>query len=255
MKIVTYNINGIRAATRKGLLGWLQEQDADILCFQETRATHDQIQESLNGLEGYDRYDNVAERKGYSGTMVLTKRKPISVAYHTPSLVDDTEGRMILMEFEDFYLFNLYTPNGGSRYEFKMTFMEKLLGDIAVLIKKGKELIICTDFNVAHTDDDVSNPKYCARLSGFLPAERALFEAYLKIGLVDSYRLLHPTGKAFTWSSALSKTTGNLEGTRYRFDYIFVTAGLSKTVTQSETLYECSYSDHYPVQTEININF
>ena len=253
MKVVTYNLNGVRAACSKGLNDFIKNGDVDIFCFQETRASKEQIEEVLK-YTGYYGYFNVADKKGYSGTGILSKKKPLEVRYSLPSVEDDNEGRLILAKFQNFYLLDYYTPNGGSRLDFKFEFMEKVLKDLQDIVK-DEELIICTDFNIAHTEDDVSNPNACASRTGFLPEERKLFDKYLEIGLVDSYRKLHPEGNAFTWSSYAAKATENKAGWRYRFDYIFATIVLADRLVRCETLLDKNYSDHYPVFAEFNLKF
>lgn len=251
MKIVTYNLNGVRAACNKGLNDWIQNSGVDIFCFQETRATEEQIKSVLD-TTGYHAYFNVAERKGYSGTGVLTKKEPLEVMTFLPSVKDDNEGRLLLIKYEGFSILDYYTPNGGSRLDFKFEFMNNVLNDIRAIIKDD-ELIICTDFNIAHTEQDVSNPKACRNRTGFLPEECKLFDEYLKAGLNDCYRRLHPQGEAYTWSSYSAKATGNKAGWLYRFDYIFASDSIADRLIKCDNLLDKDYSDHYPVLAEFNI--
>ena len=253
MKIVSYNINGIRAANKKGLASWINAYNADIYCFQETRANELQILAELADVKGYNCYYSIAAKAGYSGTCVLTKAKPNNVYYLFDSVKNVDEGRTVICEFNDFVLVNLYTPNGGSRLEFKLEYMEKILKEIDNLIKKNLEVVICTDFNIAHTPLDLSNPKQCQHFTGYLPEERELFDRYLQIGLYDSFRQLNPTAQCFSWSSYSSKAMNNEVGNVYRFDYIFVTEKILKRAEAAHILYEENYSDHYPVTLELEL--
>lgn len=254
MKIVTYNLNGIRASTKNGLYDWLSTADVDIFCFQETRASEEQIMNCLTGLWNYDLYTNIAEKAGYSGTAILTKQKPICERFDFfPSIKNIHEGRIIVLEYEKFFLIDFYAPN-GSRLEFKMNYMKNFLQDFENMQKKvNKPIIICTDFNISHTEKDVSNPKECAKRTGFLKEERELFDEYEKAGLIDSARLTHKDDQLFTWSSYTAKYNQNTKGWLYRFDYIFLTSPLDKAVKSCETLLEKTYSDHYPVMLELEI--
>lgn len=250
MKIVSYNLNGIRAAAKKGLVEWLHQADVDIFCFQETRADLEQIQEILQPLTGYYAYQSIADKKGYSGTLILTKQEPVAQRNEWfPSFLSDHEGRLVVLEFDTFVLVNLYVPHGALRLDFKMDFLTRFLRDYNRLkTKTDKPVVICTDFNVAHTELDLSNPEQCAGISGYLPIERAMFDRYLETAtLFDSYRLLHPTQPVFTWSSYRSKLANNSWGWRYRFDYIFVSSELIKNVVNADVMLDKVYSDHYPV--------
>jgi exodeoxyribonuclease-3 len=267
MKIVSYNLNGIRASVRKGLLDWIKSGDVDIFCFQETRATLEEIYDSLNintnfnlfnlaendGLKDYYMYFSVAEKKGYSGTGILTKIKPICERKDLfKSLKINNEGRVIVLEFETFFLINVYIPN-GTRLDLKIEFLNDFLLDFKEFQKTNKKgVIICSDFNIAHTPLDLSNPKECARRTGFLPIEREIFDNYLKSGLIDSYRVKNPTSQIFTWSSYNSKKLDNTFGWRYRFDYIFINDKLVNKLIDCDVLFDKDYSDHYPVLLEIN---
>lgn len=254
MRIMTYNLNGVRSANKKGVCDFLNRANADFYCLQETRATAQQICEELAPLEGkYQFVINESERKGYSGTAVLAKVKPISYENKLFDLNYDTEGRLQVLEYENFFLINLYTPNGGTRLEYKMQFIDDLIQALDMLIADGKDVILCTDFNIAHTELDLSNPEECARITGFLPQEREIFDKFLSIGMFDVFRELHPNEKRHTWSSYASKRASDNFGNLYTFDYIFVTENLLDKVRTCEILHDAMYSDHYPVKMEIDL--
>lgn len=252
MKIVSYNINGIRASNKKGLANWINLYNADIYCFQETRASDVQILQELVTVSGYYVYYSIASKAGYSGTAVLTKVKPNNVYYSFNSVKNVDEGRTIVCEYDNFVLINLYTPNGGSRLEFKLEYMKKIKNEVNLLIKQNKQIVICTDFNIAHTPLDVSHPRQCEHFTGYLPVERALFDDYLQIGLYDSFRELNPTAQSYSWSSYSAKMVNNTSGRLYRFDYIFVTNKILQHATAAHILYNENYSDHYPVTLELD---
>ena len=254
MKIVTYNLNGIRSASKKGLIDFINREKADIYCFQETRATKEQIEQELESVQGYNLIINESERKGYSGTAVLTKIVPNEVSTQLKYVNFDNEGRLQVLDFNKFTLINLYTPNGYSRLEYKLNFIKLLINDIDLLIAGGKEIIFCTDFNISHNELDLSNPKECASISGFLPEERKLFEDLLDIGLYDTYRELYPNRQRHTWSSYPSKRANDKWGNLWTFDYIFVTENIMQQVRSCAINFETLCSDHYPVIAEIGID-
>ena len=250
MKIISYNINGIRSSTKKGLNDFIKNVNADIICLQETRATKEQILQSLENVEDYEIYINESQRKGYSGTAVLTKKKPNSYSEKLNYINFDNEGRLQVLEYDNFVLVNLYTPNGNSRLEFKLDFIKLLINDLDLLIADGKELVICTDFNISHEEIDLSNPKECAKVSGFLPEERELFDELLDIGLVDSYREIYKEKQRHTWSSYVSKRANDNWGDLYTFDYIFITNNIAENLRSAKIYHDVFCSDHYPIQVE-----
>ena len=254
MKIITYNLNGIRSANKKGLLDFIKNENADIFCFQETRATKEQIEQELSGVQGYNLFVNESERKGYSGTAVLTKQQPLDYVEILKYVNFDNEGRLQVLDYGSFTLINLYTPNGNSRLQYKCDFIKLLINDLDLLIADGKELIVCTDFNISHNELDLSNPKECAQISGFLPEERQLFDDLLDIGIYDVYREMYPQKQRYTWSSYPSKRAGDKWGNLYTFDYIFATENVMHSVRNCKILHDVFCSDHYPVNAEIDIS-
>lgn len=249
MKIISYNINGVRAATKNGLANFIEKENADIFCFQETRADEAVVQDLLGRFAGYNLYSAEGERKGYSGVAALTKQKPLQVV--TNCFAFDNEGRVLVLEFEKFYIVNVYVPNGANRLEFKLLFLEKLLRELKTKLMPKKDVIICTDFNISFSPLDLSNPEGCKNTTGYLVEERDAFSDFFASGFVDSFRILHPFSQRFTWSSYGAKRIDNAAGNLYTFDYILVTRGLEKRVCESSVLLHVDCSDHYPVQMEM----
>lgn len=249
MRIISWNINGIRAAHRKGFLNWLQESKADIICVQESKAHEHQFPEDLKNIPGYFLYISAAERKGYSGVAVWTRIKPISVKTQFGSLVLDGEGRLLELEFNDFFLFNVYFPNGKSsanRLQYKMEFYNAFLRYIQ---KKKKPVVFCGDVNTAHTADDLARPKENEKVSGFLPIERMWIDTVLVKGFVDTFRLFHKGNGHYTWWDVKSRARERNVG--WRIDYFFADKTLVKRIKRADILSEVYGSDHCPVFLEL----
>lgn len=248
MKIASYNLNGIRSATSKGLVEYINQSDIDIFCLQETRATIDQSNEVLEGLNpDYNCFFSESERKGYAGTAILTKLKPKNFYTILPSLSFETEGRITAMEFEDFTLVNCYVPNGGTRLDYKLDYLDKLNKDLSSLIKQGKELVFCADMNVAHLPLDVSKPNLAKHTTGYLDIEREKLDTTLSIGLKDLFRELNPETQSYSWTSYRAKKFGEDLGIAYRFDYIYATKKLKDKALVCWVDTSKPYSDHYPI--------
>ena len=189
MRLISWNVNGIRAVAKKGFLETVKELDADVLCIQETKASVDQLDESLLSVPGYKSYFSSAERKGYSGTALYSKIEPKSVEFGFGVEEFDHEGRVIKADFGDFVLFNIYFPNGGrgdDYVKFKLRFYDCFLDQVDALKAQGKEVICCGDVNTAHKEIDLSNPKANSKISGFLPEERAYIDKFIERGLTDT---------------------------------------------------------------------
>ncbi|HCC06610.1 MAG TPA: exodeoxyribonuclease III [Clostridiales bacterium] len=253
MKIISWNLNGIRSANKKGFLDWLTEVSADLICFQETRATEEQINEIIPNIEGYNLYFNSAKRLGYSGTGLIYNNKYINISSQIYINKFDEEGRTIITEYPEFVLINSYVPNGTSRLEFKLEYIDELLKICEQLIAGGKEIILCTDFNIAHDEIDLSHPKENKRRSGFLDVERKMFDKLLNIGFIDTYRYLNPDKREYSWISYKARTLGGDFGWRFRFDYIFVTKNLIQNVKKAMIHNDVFYSDHCPIELEIDM--
>lgn len=247
MKIITYNINGVRAASRLGIAEWLKGCGADFICLQEVRAAEPVCKELLSGL-GYNIVCNSGERAGYSGTAISCKNVPQKVQFGINNA--DIEGRTITLFYQDFILVNSYIPNGGSRLSFKLQFVQELL-DYVCELQKQKPVILCADMNTAQTDLDLTHPKQCTSKSGFLPQERELQSKFLECGFVDAYRLLHPDNLCITWRSYRSRNLGGDFGWKFRFDYIYVSKSLQNKISAAEIL-ELEYSDHLPIVVDLS---
>ncbi|WP_044336934.1 exodeoxyribonuclease III [Rossellomorea aquimaris] len=248
MKLVSWNVNGIRACVKKGFLDYFQHVDADIFCLQETKLQEGQI--SLE-LEGYHQYWNYAMRKGYSGTSVFTKQKPLSVSYGINEDMEP-EGRIITCEYDSFYLVNVYTPNSkrdlsrlSERLEWEDT-LRKYLADL----KHHKPVVLCGDLNVAHTEIDLKNDKSNRGNSGFTDEEREKMTMLLQEGFTDSFRYIHPTkDDAFSWWSYMSDVRERNIG--WRIDYFIVSNRLAPAIKTAEIHTEILGSDHCPVYLEL----
>jgi exodeoxyribonuclease-3 len=249
MKLVSWNVNGLRAIYKKGFEESFKKLDADIFCIQETKMQEGQIELDL---QGYYQYYNYAERKGYSGTAVFTKKEPLNVEYGIGIEEHDKEGRVITLEFDRFYMVNCYTPNSGrelARLEYRMTWEDEFK---AYLIKldKQKPVIICGDLNVAHTEIDLKNPKSNRKNAGFTDEERSKIENLLNSGFTDTFRKIYPNKEgAYTWWSYMFNARANNAG--WRIDYFLVSDRISKNIKDAYIYAEIMGSDHCPVGLEI----
>lgn len=245
MKLVSWNVNGIRACVKKGFLDYFQEVDADIFCIQESKLQEGQIDLQL---DGYYQYWNYAERKGYSGTAVFTKHKPISVSYGIGENESEEEGRSIILEYDNFYLVNVYTPNSKrdlSRLEYRLDW-EDDIRDYLVELNSIKPVIYCGDLNVAHQEIDLKNPKSNIGNSGFTFEERGKMTKLLESGFVDSFRYLYPEKiDSYTWWSYMAKVRERNIG--WRIDYFVVSNELTSQIVDAEIHHDILGSDHCPV--------
>lgn len=250
MKLISWNVNGLRACMGKGFLDFFNFIDADVVCLQETKLQPDQI--SLE-LPGYEQYWNSAVKKGYSGTAVFTRIPPLSVSYGIGSSAHDDEGRAITVEFEDFYLVTCYTPNaqrGLARLDFRMEWEDELLTYLKGLEGK-KPVILCGDLNVAHKEIDLKNPGPNRGNAGFSDEERAKMTQLLDAGFVDTYRYFYPdTTGAYTWWSYMYHARENNAG--WRIDYFIASEALTPRLVDSKILADVMGSDHCPVELELN---
>ncbi|MCB2294146.1 exodeoxyribonuclease III [Clostridium algoriphilum] len=248
MKIYSWNVNGIRAIKNKGFIEWITVEQPEVLCIQETKIQENQISEELKNIEGYYSYFSCAQKKGYSGVATYTKQKPISVTYGIGIEKFDNEGRILITEFENCTVFNIYFPNGQKdedRLNYKMEFYDTLLTYCEILRKKGKKLIICGDYNTAHNQIDLKNPKANEKYSGFLPIERAWMDKFISYGYVDTFRYLHEEEVKYSWWSYRFKAREKNVG--WRLDYFFVTEDLLSDLKEASILNEVVGSDHCPV--------
>ena len=228
MKLVSWNVNGLRAIYKKGFEESFKKLDADIFCIQETKMQEGQIELDL---QGYYQYYNYAERKGYSGTAIFTKKEPLNVEYGIGIEEHDKEGRVITLEFDRFYMVNCYTPNSGrelARLEYRMTW-EEAFKKYLIELDKQKPVIICGDLNVAHTEIDLKNPKSNRKNAGFTDEERSKIESLLDSGFTDTFRKIYPDKEgAYTWWSYMFNARANNAG--WRIDYVLVSDRISKNI-------------------------
>ncbi|WP_026105067.1 exodeoxyribonuclease III [Halalkalibacterium ligniniphilum] len=249
MKLVSWNVNGLRACVRKGFLDYFAEVDADIFCIQETKLQEGQIQLELNG---YEQYWNYAEKKGYSGTAIFTKRKPISVKYGVGNEEHQTEGRIITLEFDDFYLVNVYTPNAKrdlSRLDYRLIWEDAFRMYLKEL-DTIKPVILCGDLNVAHQEIDLKNSKSNKGNSGFTDEERLKMTTLLSSGFIDTFRYFYPEKEdAYTWWSYMAKVRDRNIG--WRIDYFIVSERLKDRLIDAEIHSQILGSDHCPVVLEM----
>jgi len=252
MKILSWNVNGIRAMEKKGFLDWLQKESPDILCVQETKAHPDQLSDNLINPNGYRTFWSSAEKKGYSGTAVFTKVEPISAKEGLGVKKFDTEGRTLMLDYGDFILFNIYFPNGSRgniRVPFKLAFYDAFLKKVEGLVKKGKNIILCGDVNTAHTEIDLEHPKQNEKNTGFLPEERAWMTKFIDRGYVDTFRFFNKEPKHYTWWDY--KTAARTRDVGWRLDYFFVNKSFMSKVKKASILKSVMGSDHCPVGIEL----
>ncbi|GMU85322.1 MAG: exodeoxyribonuclease [Ignavibacteriales bacterium] len=253
MKLLCWNVNGIRAAQKKGFLDWMKKENPDILCLNETKAAPEQLSDELLNIPGYSSYFSSSKvKKGYSGVAIYTRQKPLKVEYGYGIPAFDDEGRIIIAHFKDFVLINNYYPNGkknAERLQYKMDFYEAFLEFSANLVKDGKKLIICGDFNTAHKEIDLERPKENEKTSGFLPIERAWMDKFVEAGFADTFRMFNNEGKNYTWWDQVTRSRERNVG--WRIDYFFVSENFKKKVKSAWIMPEVMGSDHCPVGLEI----
>ena len=255
MKLISWNVNGLRAIVNKGFKEFFKEIDADIFCIQETKMQEAQLDENiLEIFEGYNAYWNSAEKKGYSGTAIFTKQKPLNVTYGIGKEEHDKEGRVITLEFEKFYIVNIYTPNSKrelERLDYRQLWEDEIRAYLLKL-KENKPVVMCGDLNVAHTEIDLKNPKTNRKNAGFTDEERAKMTELLNAGFVDTFRYKYPEveGKYSWWSymfHAREKNAG------WRIDYFIVSENLKDKIEDAKILDDIYGSDHCPVELDLNI--
>ncbi|MDM5212407.1 exodeoxyribonuclease III [Peribacillus sp. NJ4] len=251
MKLVSWNVNGIRACVKKGFLDYFKDVDADIFCLQETKLQEGQI--SLE-LEGYHQYWNYALKKGYSGTAIFTKEKPLSVKYGVGEMDEEPEGRIITLEFENFYMVNVYTPNAKrdlSRLDYRLEWEDGMI-DYLKELDLVKPVIFCGDLNVAHQEIDLKNPKPNIGNSGFTNEERGKMTELLDAGFIDTFRHFYPNQEgAYTWWSYMAKVRERNIG--WRIDYFIVSKRLTDSLIEANIHCDVMGSDHCPVVLETTL--
>ena len=254
-KLISYNLNGIRAALAKGFDQWLQQEQPDIICLQEIKAQADQIPLNIFTEMGYTCFLNPAQKKGYSGTAVFTKIKPDAVSYGLGIKEYDVEGRVIRADFGEKTLICSYFPSGTTgdiRQAFKMKYLEDFTRYIQALRQQRPELILCGDFNICHKPIDINHPKKHEKMSGFLPEERAWFDDFVALGYVDTFREFCQEGERYSWwSYRFGARPRNLG---WRIDYFLVTENLRPTLLNADILDQVVHSDHCPVTLELKMS-
>ncbi len=252
LKIISYNVNGIRAAIRKGLIEWLAANDFDIVCFQETKAQAEQIDNALFEALGYHCYWHSAEKKGYSGVGILSKTKADKVVAGCGIAVYDEEGRILRADFGDLSVVSAYFPSGSrgsERQAFKMRFLADILPFAEQLKEKRPQLVICGDYNICHKAIDIHDPIRNRNSSGFLPEEREWMDRFFEAGFIDSFRHFHSEADRYSWWSYRANARNNNKG--WRIDYHAVSKALRTSLRAADIYPDVRHSDHCPVYVEL----
>ena len=253
MRIISYNVNGIRAAIKKGFLDWLKTNPADVICVQETKALKENVDHMLFNDLGYHDYWFSAQKKGYSGVVVFTKIVPDKIEFGNGHKVSDDEGRIIQLDFKDVKLINAYFPSGTSgdiRQTFKYHWLDEFYKWLDQLKRKHPKLILCGDYNIAHKEIDIHDPKGNKNSSGFLPEERKWMDKFFESGWTDTFREFHTEAHRYSWWSQRFPTV-RLQNKGWRIDYINVTDPLKKKLKDAEIFPDVKHSDHCPVYLDI----
>lgn len=254
MRLTSYNVNGIRAAIKKGFLEWLATDPADIICIQETKAVKENVDHSLIENMGYETYWFSAEKKGYSGVAIFTKVKPDALFYGNGIMQSDAEGRVIRADFGDLTLLNCYFPSGTSgdiRQTYKYQWLDEFFEYIQELRKNRTNIIICGDYNIAHKAIDIHNPTGNKNTSGFLPEERAWMDKFVESGFMDTLRVFNQGEGLYSWWSQRFPTVRE-QNKGWRIDYFMVTESLKSRLKNAAIFPDVKHSDHCPVYLEIN---
>lgn len=253
-RIICWNVNGIRAIWKKGFPEWLSKEMPDVLCLQETKAQPEQLDDEIKDFNGYKSYFFSAQKKGYSGVAIYTKREPLKVRYGLDDDAFDVEGRCIEMEFEDFVLYTAYFPNGGrgpERVKYKLDFYESLFQRAENMRKKNKNIVICGDYNTAHQEIDLARPKENSKTTGFLPIEREWIDKIIGMGYVDIFREFNQEPGQYTYWDQITRARDRNVG--WRIDYYMISEELRKYVKSAPIHMNVMGSDHCPI--ELNLSF
>lgn len=249
MKLVSWNVNGIRAVAKKNFFEYLENESPDVLCVQETKAHEEQLDETLLTPDGYYTYWHAGEKRGYSGVATFTKKRPKHTASGTDIIPMDTEGRILRCDYDGFALYNIYFPNGGrgeERLRFKLDFYERILEHFEQERAKGTPLVICGDVNTAHKEIDLKNPKQNEKTSGFMPIERAWLDKITALGYVDTFRHFHPDEvDQYSWWDM--RTGARARNAGWRIDYFIVTPDFLPRCRDAYIQMDVTGSDHAPV--------
>lgn len=255
MRLLSWNVNGIRASEKKGLIDWIVKESPDILCLQETKARPEQLSDELLNIEGYKSYfSSSIVKKGYSGVAIYSKEEPVKVEHGFGVPRFDDEGRIIIAEYKKFTLINIYYPNGKAKEErlkYKMDFYDAFLKHVEKLKSAGKKLVICGDVNTAHKEIDLARPKENEKVSGFLPIEREWLDKFFSHGYHDTFRMFSQEAEQYTWWDQVTFARDRNVG--WRIDYFFVSDNFKKNVKNAFILQEVMGSDHCPVGIELEV--
>ena len=254
MKLICWNVNGVRAVAKKGFLEWLKKESPDILCLQETKASPDNLTKELLEPPGYQTFWDYGERKGYSGVATFSKVQPLKVEKSFGASEFDTEGRILIAEYPEFTLCNIYFPNGKQgdiRLNYKMDFYEAFFNYVEARRRKGDKLIICGDVNTAHTEIDLAHPKENSKISGFLPTERAWLDKLVAHGYIDTFRYFHKEPGQYSWWDM--KTGARARNVGWRIDYFFITENLVGNMEKAYIMPEVMGSDHCPIALVLTV--
>jgi len=255
LRLLSWNVNGIRAIAKKGFVDWIRKDSPDVLCLQETKVSPDQVPPQIISIPGYHSFFGSLARKGRDGVALFTRVKPQSVknSLEIPAL--DDECRAIVADFGSFLLYGVYFPNGKAspdRLAYKLRFYDLFLEQINALKSQGKSIVVCGDVNTAHREIDLARPKANEKISGFLPAERSWIDRLVESGFVDTFRLFHPEGENYSWWDLKSRARERNVG--WRIDYFFVSENLKNSVRSAFILKDVMGADHCPVGIELDID-
>ena len=255
MKLFSWNVNGVRAIEKKGFLDWMSSELPDVLCIQEPKAKFEELPDTLQNIDGYYSYWHSADKLGYSGVATFCREEPLHVQYGLGIEKYDQEGRVLITEFENFLLYNIYFPNGQKdefRLQYKLDFYNDLLVILNDQVESGNNVIVAGDWNTAHKPIDLANPKANGNYSGFLPVERAQLDEYVEHGYVDSFRLFHDEPNRYSWwtyrHGARERNIG------WRIDYFFTNQEFANQITNADIHENVMGSDHCPVSLELSDN-
>lgn len=253
MKIISYNVNGIRAALNKGLISWLQTEQPDVFCIQESKAQPEQIDTAAFEQLGYHTYIHSAERKGYSGVVIFSRQEPDKVVKGMNNPTYDSEGRVLRADYGDLTIVCVYVPSGSSgdeRQDFKMEFLHAFLPWLNDLRQERPNLVVCGDFNICHKPIDINHPERQEGVSGFLPEERAWLDQLEATGMIDTFRLFDQRAEQYSWWSYRGGARYRNAG--WRIDYLWASEPLRKRITNGRILQDVEHSDHCPVMLELS---
>lgn len=255
LKLLSWNVNGIRAVHKKGFLDWFKRENPGMLCLQETKAHPEQLPDELLNVPGYKSYfSSSIVKKGYSGVAIYTKQEPIKVEHGFGIPKFDDEGRIVIAEYKEFVLMNIYYPNGKAsdeRLKYKMDFYDAFLTYSDKLVKKGKKLVICGDVNTAHKEIDIARPKENENVSGFLKIERDWMDKFVEHGYVDTFRMFNVEPDQYTWWDMVTRARERNVG--WRIDYFFVSNNFKDNVKNAFIMQDVMGSDHCPIGIEISL--